>query len=688
MLYKVILKNHGIIEGSLLKNSEGSYSLEQYEIAYNNGKGIQGAIDFAEKNKYSGIILPKGTYSLCYELTPLTTPYTNGIIYPKSNQIIDLNGSKIEIIYDSLNKSPYHTLEEPIWRLRGRVFYFINCYNSKIINGEIKGDIYNRSFTDGGSGFNSEKGQEHTTGIRIGTNTYDCNLENLDIHGFMGDAIAMETRPFNKSFSYFTSPTGTMQKGFYEKDGTISVKEGAYFSKNMTTINREELKRKSPLYPNILQLVTGGGFTRIPKMANNTVEILFFNNENEFIKKQTAKYLDKILLPFGCTGIKLQLIDEGLEEEIPHPKMAYAQQASSNIVVRNCKLHDNHRGGIANCSDDTLIEKNEIYNNGMDSSIGAPLFPDTTRYGINCEDSVSRNVIIRDNNFYNLPGSVTVGCYNMTIENNTFTNAGGIYIVNNFSTKIVHNKFYESNFVSVGHSTEPQKITVKNNIVVNRYTTTHISGTIGECEINIEDNHIESHYLRIYSSELVKVYMKGNTIKLLESIINVNNYNSIIVSEFSYNKVYSDAYQRDNFRIDTKSIKNSEFKNINLLMPSENNSNTVIKNSKFDSCIVRGLYNYLFTNDIEIIFKECEIIDSKLYLKSGYKEGETPFTSRVIIKDSEIDVYSSPMFYGTSYPSQNINYEVKIKESVVNYIIEPRPNLLGTFASTATIEIT
>lgn len=685
MLYKVILKNHGIIEGSLLKNSGGFYSLEQYEIAYKNGKGIQGAIDFADKNNYSGIVMPKGDYSLCYYENNQTNTYTSSIINPKSNQIIDLNGSKFDVIYDSVNRSPYHLKTNEPWRLMGDIFGLQNVINVEIINGELKGDIYNRSFTDTGTGFNSEKGMEQSYGIKILQNVNNVKIENMNIHGFMGDSIAMATRGFQADT--FMKGVGSLYtSGYYKLDGSIVSKAGSYYSTNYIEIDREKLKRLSFNQPNTLQIQTSGGYYRVPRIKNAGIEVIMFDEDNIFVKKIVKKYLDHIELPLNVKYLKMQFTSE--DEDFRLVSISLTQPASSNVIVRNCKLHNNHRGGLSNFSDNTIIEDNEIYNNGLDSSIGAPQFPDTTRYAINCEDTVSSNVIIRNNNIYNHFNCMLIGCYNAKIYGNKISNniQSGVYVVSNFTTTVTDNVFTESNSLYAGNSGESQKCLFKNNIIQNKIKSTSIYTKDEKTYIEATGNLFEAPQVTINGlSE--NIFFENNKIFITENFESSTDLPSTAkINSFKNNYIEGvNGIKQLNFK-----CKNSEsniFKNIMLNLSFDENEKIIkFTREKYLSCDLRTMN--LVEQDKKVILESCDIVDSKIRLPSTYSYSQnTGYNSSILLRNCYAYIYSNPLFYGQSYASQNINFEIKVKNSEIEYFVEPNPSLTGIFTSSVTIEI-
>lgn len=685
-MYKVILKNHGIIEGSLLKNSEGSYSLEQYEIAKNNGIGLQGAIDFAARNNFQGIILPKGTYSLCYEKTTETTSYNNAVIYLRSNQTFDLNHSTLEMIYDSENKSPYHTTSDVAWKLGGRMIGVKDCYNSVIKNGELKGDIYNRSFLDTGAGFLSEKGSESTVGIKILTNAFNILIENMDIHGFMADAVSMTTRGF-LSDTYIRNLTDIYSQGFYDDLGTITPKTGSYYTTDILPIDREKLRRLSPFHPNTIQIQTSGGYNRVPRLANSSMEVIFFDSEGNFITKKIKKYLDRINLPYNATGVKMQFTDE--EEGFSMKAMSLTQPASSNITVRRCLIHDNHRGGISNCSDNTLIESNQIYNNGEDSSIGAPLFPDSTRYGINCEDSVSNSIVIRDNNLYNHFSCMLLACYNILVEGNKISNnvTAGVSIRSCSIARVLNNTFNESAMVSAGESRERQTIIFKGNTVDNKYKAIILNLAKVNCEMYISENVMNVVAMQIIEGLESTVVFDDNNVKINSKYVSLSYESRFHINVMKRNTIT--GLVTSNRKTRFKNIINefNYYENIEQRIDFDEKSEVRHNNNNYKDCMIIG--NKSNEEEKTLVFDTCKFSDSMIALTSGYDTTQTVgFKSNLLIRNSYLDIYSKSMFRGISYAYQNIIYDIKVKNSEIRYFVEPNPPLTTSFTSPMTIEIT
>lgn len=687
-LLKVDLTQFGITAGSFSKDGNGHYSAQQYTNAYNNGVGIQNAIDYARDNGYSGIILPKNTYSVCYSKSNATNSYTWGILYPRSNQEINLGGSKIEVIFDSTQKSPYHTHSEiEAWKLSGAVFVTLNVQNVKIHNGVIKGDIYNRSFSDGGSGFNSEKGQEQTYGIHIFSSSYNIEVANLDIHGFMGDSITMSTRSFQQIYGYFVAPTGQMITGYIKSDGTIIAGAGAFYSENIIAIDRTALKNSCPLFPNLIQLQTGGGYTRIPDFIDHYLEVALYKSDGSFIEKRPIKYLDKIVLPKDATGLRLQLINQTVGTTMAHPNFNLTQAASSDITIRNCKIHDNHRGGISNASDNTLICNNEIYNNGMDSGINAPTFPDSTRYQINFEDTVSNNVIIRDNNIYQGIQAFIIGSYGALIENNNIHNVQYIINIGTAKTVVIRNNELR-HFVNIligGNSKELTTAIIEGNQFYSEFNTILFGGVAGNVSVYFNRNIVRTKGFDINTDYKAnnsgKVYLNNNYFySRKRTVDDAWQIFRIVADEFFNNTVEFEGQTLYNANINYGKGGFNKFKNITINNEfafasvsyiNTQYNNDIFINSQINSTLSTGVYSH------KITFNNCQFDNTVINAYGRFYADRTYQKSVLVLNNCTLDIYTKNTIRCDSQALNQIEYKIHLKDCTLNYMTTPPKLVIG-----------
>lgn len=454
--YVIELERFGITEGS---QGKPPYTLDQYEIGLNNCIGFNNALKWANHNGFGTVMLPRGRYSICYtNFSAIADNYfRNNHIALFSNQILDLNGSTIDVMFDSNNKSPYDlspVSNEP-WRLNGRVFVIEECHNAHIRNGTIIGDIANRSFTSTGPGFESEKGMEQTYGVFFDRSSY-CSAEFIDSSMFMGDGICIGASPKGWPKTNLVI-NNTCLPGFVGTDGVIvTTTPGAYVS---------DAYAIDPTKYSIIQMRTGGGYTRIPKMSDKQFFFVFFDAAGALIIKKPAVYLQPITVPYKATTFRIQFLNEDIGlPTLTTVNFNVGPPQCNHIKISHCQIHDNHRGGVSGGSDYTLIEYCNFYRNGEDSGIGVPLFPDTTRYAINFEDSYANYLMIYNNEFSNGFNGVLLGVYHARVVSNYFANISGVVVYNNSNTFISQNMFYSA---SVGlmptSEKQPRNITVSEN---------------------------------------------------------------------------------------------------------------------------------------------------------------------------------------------------------------------------------
>lgn len=610
--YVIELERWGITQGTFGKPP---YDISEWEIAYNNLLGFNSAIAYAKDNVLPQIIVPKGVYSFCYtNLKGGAEPYLmiNTSIKLFNNQTLDLNGSTFEIMYDSINKNPYDNspTTTPAWKLSGMFIELFNCYNTHVINGIIIGEIPNRSFTDSGVGFASEKGIENTYGVYIQDGSNHCSVQNLDVSMFMGDGIIIGAYP-SRLGNWYLRGSGTIAyPGYADVNGVIIQKDGAYISNNFPVIQGEY---------KVIQMRTGGGYTRIPIISDRTFEYLFYSSSNILITRKKAIYLQKVTIPYSTSYVRIQFTNEVVGLESLDIKYSIAKPQCNHIKISSCIIHDNHRGGISGGADFTLIEHNVIFHNGMDSGLSIPLFPSTTRYSINFEDSYSNYLTIRDNEIYSGFNGLLLGVYHAKVSGNYIAEFGGTATVvyNNANTIISDNVIYNSSPILLQSvvSTQERNIMFSNNVVTcNRLdiTTTYkthvrvlnnmfyLNYLTLDGDINVSNNHFKSYDGRNY-----KEY---SFLKILVSKCTNN-----IFEDFNYGTHYRFSL----IKIDgSSSIKGNIFKSVGF-----NNLATVndleFEDSVFYNCKMECQIKDK-TKNSTVTFNNCRLENTNLLIGSTY----------------------------------------------------------------------
>lgn len=303
------------------------------------------------------------------------------------------------------------------------VFHFMRCSNINLKFGKVEGDRYRRTFAT-----EAERAEEDTVFIRAGRGSQNIVVSSGDVSGFMADVVSgivngSGTISFTETAKqYYRQPDGRYESIFYDID----------------TVNNE-----------FFGLVGGVGFWRLLKYDMEDVTFKFYDaSENYVSELNNCQYFESYPFPAGVSKMKVNVKAlNGRTEDPTRFEHRLDYNPNNSCAVRDMRIGDNHRGGIANIGASAIIENNEFYTSEKYYTV--PSFSDTTRYHINCEDAVSRNLIIRNNTFDTRFNQLLLTHnINADITNNTFTNGGnsdifiyqlvyGTIRANHFSSAIV-----------------------------------------------------------------------------------------------------------------------------------------------------------------------------------------------------------------------------------------------------------
>ena len=161
------------------------FTVENYNVAYQNGLGFQQAIDDAKEKNIQELIIPPGNYPLCYHAN--SKDEYNTIINSDGIDII-ANDCKFYVIYDEEGINPYYSWTEDeltsnnnikeSYRLSGSIFNT----NRDIIGAEIVGErVYRKNA--------NTKYMDKSYGIGLTTYTKGNKIKNCKIHHISGDGI-------------------------------------------------------------------------------------------------------------------------------------------------------------------------------------------------------------------------------------------------------------------------------------------------------------------------------------------------------------------------------------------------------------------------------------------------------------------------------------------------------------------
>lgn len=346
------------------------------------------------------------------------------------------------------------------------------------------------------------------------------------------------------------------------------------------------------------------------------------------------------MVPYNAFTMAVQLLNEtpGLADLTINYSITMPQ--TQFVTIKNCEIHDNHRGGISGGADFTTIEKSKIYHNGMDSSIGVPVFPDTTRYQINFEDSYCNFLNIIDCHFFSGFHSVLAGVYNVRIENCLFQGLNGPIIYNNSSTVIKGNTFDDCNGFGLMPSMEYQRRTIHftDNIV-----NTKVCGFNAEGHANTFVK-VSNNTFNVDSITVVgNIEFKGNSVKALsgekwneyiQSSINCKVCEGNIFENFGGNNYYRFYASK---KKDSDSImKNNIFRNIAFNSVNINND-TEFKECEFYNCTIRVPVSDKTLNS-SLTFEKCLLQDTQIDVGGVYVNDKSieGIVQKVIFEDSKV----------------------------------------------------
>ena len=459
-VYTVDLKKFGITPGYQEKGSNGHYSDKQYDLMYNNGIGLTNAIQWAYKNGYDGIRFPKNDY--CF--TPRTVGKENitlcaqVLVQDLVKFDIDLGGGSYYNILDSSKKSKYYRNATEAYDQQSYLFWISCCINVQIHNGFLIGDRKLRDYSQSG-----ETNQENTYGISLSSYCQNIRVHHIDASGFMGDGLT--AGQFGDWFNEYDSPystphmtlTGKALPGKYIlKDGRIVrdinnsdnctitnyLRLDYKYDKGIDVISRIAEKRRFSVNNNL-------GYTRLINNYHNVEILTFDDRETTEIPKRIIRtsYLESFSLLPGETGVKIQSwYDDGAKDGGIQHSGTISDLISSNIVIENCFIHDNHRGGISGGCNNMIIRNCRFSKNHNDKNYAGktiPLFTvGATNYHIDFEDSYAKGLEIYGNSFSRTTesiGRLLIGVLTFSFHDNVSNS--GVVIYNNLFSDVFNNRF-------------------------------------------------------------------------------------------------------------------------------------------------------------------------------------------------------------------------------------------------------
>lgn len=479
---------YGIVEGD--NRQGGGYTSEQWDVAYNNKIGIQAALDYAADNGYTEAILPKNQH--------YNTMYTNisgdirvdvvknghSLIMP-SGLIWNLNGSEISILWDSDNRNPYDNGPDyDPHRMPGHLVAFHKTYKSKIINGTLTGEMYERSWVEP-----TEKDNELNTGVWVNQGSAWMVVDTLTIKGFSGDCISTNT-DHNTDFGNYVNfdLSRTLHPNFLNiENGSVSAKTGAYATVLLDITN---------LTSSQLTMRTGIGSVRTPEFVNQVYVMCWYDSDDNFLFGEESKFLKRMEVPENATQIKIGIygeFDNRVDTDTIRIVVDSVIDNTDYTITINDVDYTVNSGVSATVDSVALSLKNSI--NAGDTFKLATVITDTIRLR-DLEDGELLSTLVIDANMskslYKTYQITPPTPHGLTIKNCEITRGhrGGISNVCD-DTVIKYNKFYDNGtgprqgWPEFGVTTkyqiniedvQPTNVTIKHNDFYDSFNTMLLSG--------------------------------------------------------------------------------------------------------------------------------------------------------------------------------------------------------------------
>ena len=623
------------------KEEDGSYSVDTYEQANANGLIIVNEIKKAYQGGYKKVVFEKGNYFVCAKWTNYyELPYSIPIeeVYDLE---IDFNNSNIKLIYDSDRYNQYCTMTSYATYLqRGYIIGFRKCSNIVIENLNLIGDAIDRSWTQ-----ENEKQMEQTYGLSVGSLCSNFKIRNVTGRYFMGDVFTgMESKYYHLvNFNIWNVDKGVNESSGelidVEPIGDIHSLTSKLFDFDDTSYSsgksfRQCVKEDSIKgYENFFQFSPYAGTYTYQKSIYTWKAALYKRQEptsNYILSKIINCELQQIVDMSQYDAIRLIIDNSHIDFEEADTSLGtwehnfytdIYQVKTFNVVVENCYIADCHRGGISNMPNNFVVSRTIFQNCGMDCGIGAPLFPNSTRYCYNQEEQYIDKVTIDQCEFLNSYNANLISAQSIYIRNSNYINCNSGIIVNVTVNALIDNCFLSNSGVggAIFNNTPGWRGGDYMKSIVKFNNCTIYASELGIYDIvrrSIIFDHCQLYlaHVQINNNEDLKfvntnIYLMGQfTFYSDNRFWDVYLENTVIESiddsnrALNVNNVKGKNIEIKNTRIYYLSSKSSGYKKVlleGLIM--DENSKLLTSNSETDIPLDLELKNCIFDNAITIL---------------------------------------------------------------------------------------
>lgn len=410
------------------------FSAAEYVTAYLNGLLIHNTIQ-NNCGRYKTFAIPTGTYPVCYQYNDGTgrTANDHHYIFNLADGVkLDMQGAELWVMYDSDHKSPYdnRTGTTNAYQFGGIVIGLANVRDVEICNGKITGERELRSFAK-----SAENRVENTTGINMLRCCFNVHIHDMDINSFMADSINANSI-YGESGGAYENEAITMET--LTAKGAIGTASTIWGHTDMNEIPEQCIG--VPAY-----IWTGIGYNYV--MSNHLGMFLYLYDDDEtFITSIAVDQCEPFVIREKLGAKKFRLY-VGVGSAVQSVSYRLTTECSNKVLIEDCKITNNQRGGISNMPISTVIQRCMFDNCGYSSYGGKPQYFDSTRYCIDIEDIASQDLTVRDCKFTNSFHGILSGAINAVYDGNTFVNMhSSVLVYRGKNVRIVNNRFYHCGF--------------------------------------------------------------------------------------------------------------------------------------------------------------------------------------------------------------------------------------------------
>lgn len=369
------------------------FTAAMYEVAYQNGVGIQNAIDDAKAKGMERITLPAGNYPLCY----------HAAADEEYNAIIDASGIdfygygvKLYVVYDEEGLNPYFTGATP-HLLQGTIIKTDRdvCGFHMVGERRFRKDV-------------NTKYRDHSVGIALTSTTNGNTIKDCIIECVSGDGISAGLHM--EQVGGWTPDTFTSIEWDYST--------GAYIQSNYMYTSAEHTTDWLDLSRPLLVRCTGYFL-----YSSRPLIIRCFDSDGTYIGVVQFWQGEYFYLPENTAKWRLELT-RVVEHETTATEtwswwMGYGTFSGTKII--NCESRLNQRGGMSNLPNDILVKDCYIHNNG-NAGDGMVQYYDTTRFGIDIEDIWIHRITIDGCRIVDNFNCLLFRCGSVIVKNSIITN--------------------------------------------------------------------------------------------------------------------------------------------------------------------------------------------------------------------------------------------------------------------------